>query len=87
MSEPGFEYFTPHRIGPHRGIRTDRHKLIEYFGELDDDEKSAAYWEFFDLHEDPDEQVNRYDAPGYAAQIADLRRQLRRVQSEIGDTG
>ncbi len=87
MSEPGFEYFTPHRIGPHRGIRTDRHKLIEYFGELDDDEKSVAYWEFFDLHEDPDEQVNSYDDPGYTAQIADLRGQLRRVQSEIGDTG
>ena len=44
MAEP-YEYFTPHRIGPHRGVRTDRYKLIEYYSEDD-------YWELFDLQAD-----------------------------------
>ena len=28
MSDPSFQYFTPHRVSPHRGVRTDRYKLI-----------------------------------------------------------
>ena len=51
MAEP-YEYFTPHRVGPHRGIRTDRHKLIHYYSE--------DYWELFDLAEDPNELTNCY---------------------------
>ncbi len=50
MAEP-YCYFTPHRIGPHRGVRTGRYKLIEYYGEGD-------YWELFDLENDPDEMNN-----------------------------
>ena len=33
MTDPGFQYWTAHRVGPHRGVRTDRYKLIEYYGE------------------------------------------------------
>ena len=33
MAEPSFQYFTPHRVGPHRGVRTKRYKLIEYYSE------------------------------------------------------
>ena len=56
-SDPSFQYFTPHRIGPHRGVRTARHKLIEYYGEGD-------YWELFDLEQDPHEVRNLYGQPG-----------------------
>ncbi|MBT3341794.1 MAG: sulfatase [Gemmatimonadetes bacterium] len=85
MAEPGFKYFTPHRIGPHRGIRTASHKLIEYLGEVDDAGRPLPYWEFFDLVADPDELDNRYDDPDCAQTIADLRQRLRELQVEYGD--
>ncbi|MBA3886425.1 MAG: sulfatase-like hydrolase/transferase, partial [Acidobacteria bacterium] len=80
MADPSFQYFTPHRIGPHRGVRTDRHKLIEYWGEGD-------YWEFFDLQADPHELRNSYGDPQYAALIEEHKRELRRLQEQYQDLG
>ena len=77
MAEP-YRYFTPHRIGPHRGVRTDRYKLIEYYGE-------GEYWEFFDLWEDPEELHNLYGDAEYAAQIAALKEDLGNRRREYGD--
>ena len=77
MAEP-FRYFTPHRVGPHRGVRTCRYKLIEYDGEGD-------YWELFDLEEDPNELVNRYEDPACADIVSDLKAELRRLREEYGD--
>ena len=76
MAEP-YRYFTPHRIGPHRGVRTDRYKLIEYYGEGD-------YWEFFDLREDPDELHNRYDDPQFAKRVAELKEELYGLRRHYG---
>jgi len=42
----------------HEGIRTDRHKLIHYYGEDD-------FWELFDLKFDPQEMKNLYGQTGY----------------------
>ena len=77
MAEP-YRYFTPHRIGPHRGVRTDRYKLIEYYGE-------GEYWEFFDLWEDPEELHNLYGDAEYAAQTAALKEDLGNRRREYGD--
>ena len=77
MAEP-YRYFTPHRIGPHRGVRTDRYKLIEYYGE-------GEYWEFFDLWEDPEELHNLYGNAEYAAQITALKEDLGNRRREYGD--
>jgi len=78
MSDPSFQYFTPHRVGPHRGVRTGRYKLIEYYSEGD-------YWELFDLDEDPDETRNVYDEHAYAAIQADLKEELLRLRKEYRD--
>jgi len=78
MSEPSFKYFTPHRIGPHRGVRTDRYKLIEYYAEGD-------YWELFDLQEDPNELRNVYDDSSNADLVAELKAELRRLQEQYQD--
>ena len=77
MAEP-YAYFTPHRIGPHRGVRTDRYKLIEYYGEGD-------YWELFDLELDPKELVNRYEDPGYESVLGDMKARLTSIRSRYGD--
>ncbi|QXD26118.1 sulfatase [Opitutia bacterium ISCC 51] len=80
LSDPSFNFFTAHRVGPHRGIRNDRYKLIEYYSENE-------YWEFFDLQEDPHELRNAYDDPQYAMQIAQMTGQLRQTQTMYQDVG
>ena len=78
LSDPSFAYFTPHRVPPHRGVRTERHKLIEYYGEGD-------YWELFDLEKDPHELRNVYGDAAYGRVRADLKAELQRLRKLYGD--
>ena len=71
------QYFTAHRVGPHRGVRTDRYKLIEYYTEGD-------YWELFDLTDDPNELVNLYGTNRYDGITTRLKTELRGLQSLYG---
>ena len=80
VTDPSFEYLTPHRVRPHRGVRTDRHKLIEYYSD-------DGYWELFDLQADPNELKNVYGDPAYAQVTADLTNELRRLQKQYGEAG
>ena len=79
-SDPSFQFFTPHRVGPHRGVRTERHKLIHYYSDGD-------YWEFFDLATDPNELRNAYGDVAYAKTVASLKRELERLRREYRDVG
>ncbi len=74
-----FAHFTPHRIGPHRGIRTQRFKLIEYYSEGD-------YWELFDLEKDPEELNNLYGDPAMAGVQASLKTELTRIRKLYKDS-
>lgn len=80
MADPTFQYFTPHRVGPHRGVRTERYKLIHYYSEGD-------YWELFDLETDPNELKNLYGAAGCEAVTAELKQELARLRKQYGDNG
>ncbi len=80
MTDPTFRFWTPHRVGPHRGVRTDRYKLIEYYGEGD-------YWELFDLREDPHELRNLYGEPGHAQLAEELRADLAALRAQYGERG
>jgi arylsulfatase A-like enzyme len=79
MSDPSFQYFTPHRVGPHRGVRDSRYKLIHYHSEGD-------YWELFDLETDPHELSNVYGQPEHEATTARLKQELQRLREFYGDT-
>ena len=59
-----YEYPGPHMVQRHYGVRTDRYKLIYYYG-IDE-------WELFDLERDPDELQSVYDNPEYT----EVREQL-----------
>jgi arylsulfatase A-like enzyme len=67
-----------HDVRPHYGIRTARHKLIHFYGELDT-------WELYDLQTDPHELTNLYDDAGSAEIVRALKKQLGSLQQEYGD--
>lgn len=87
-----WEHDDPDHAAPaHYGIRTRRFKYIDYYGDgLDAPGASSARWpreyELFDLEADPGELRNVVDDPAYAEILEDLRRQLDRLQAEVGDT-
>jgi len=69
-----YEYPAWHMVDAHYGIRTQRYKLIHYYGYTDE-------WEFFDLKEDPHEMDNRYNLPKYQDRIRQLKEELYALQA------
>ena len=79
-----------HNIWAHYGVRTHTHKLIYFYndplGQLGANEPSdPPEWELFDLTADPFEMNNVIDDPTYADVLAELRTELSRLQSQVGD--
>ena len=64
-----FEYPGPHSVPKHRGVRTDRYKLIHYW-------EDPQEFELYDLQEDPGELRNLYGDPRHAALTRQLRARL-----------
>lgn len=77
-ADPSFQFFTPHRIGPHRGVRTATHKLIHYYAEGD-------VWELFDLTADGNELNNIYGTPGTEQVTAELKAELEKLRQQYHD--
>lgn len=73
-----YEYPAPDMVPKHRGVRTDRYKLIHYWEE-------PEVFELYDLQEDPLERNNLYGVPGYAELTAHLRDRIRQLRIETGD--
>ena len=67
---------------PHLGVRTKTHKLIHF---PDEQTAAGAYWELFDLRQDPDEMRNVYGQPEYRAVQAALHDQFRTLATETAD--
>ncbi len=79
-----------HNVYAHYGVRTKRYKLIYYYADALGqagavDEPHAPEWELFDLQRDPRELHNVYDDPAYGDTVAELKRELHRIQEEVGD--
>ena len=72
-----FEYPVWHHVHPHHGVVTDRYKLIHF------DKPDLDEWELFDLQKDPQELRNVYSDPAYAIVVADLKRELNRLRTEL----
>ena len=67
---------TAHMVRRHRGVATERYKLIHFYN-LDE-------WELFDLKTDPQEMKNRADDPELAEVRKELEAELERLASEYG---
>jgi arylsulfatase A-like enzyme len=74
-----YEFPQPHYVHPHRGVRTERHKLIHFY--------TIDQWELFDLEKDPQEMKSVYDDPAYAQTVADLKQELTRLMDHYKDDG
>lgn len=80
-----------HDVPAHYGIRTEKHKLIYFYGEPLDAEGAAdtptpPHWELYDLEVDPDENHNLIDNPKYRELAQELKRRLSDLKQAVGDT-
>jgi len=66
-----------HTVKKHYGVRTDRYKLIHFYG--------VDEWELFDLQEDPHELNNIYEQANYQNVVIELKAELTRLQKEYQD--
>ena len=72
-----YEYPNPENVAVHRGIRTDRYKLIHYYK----DEPEA--FELYDLTVDPNETENLYGRPEHVALQRELQDRLHLLQATV----
>ncbi|MCS7033189.1 MAG: sulfatase [Phycisphaerae bacterium] len=72
-----YEQEPEHNVAPHRGVRTETHKLIHFY--------THDEWELYDLTKDPDELRNVYDHPAYAVTRNRLKAELQRLRKHYGD--
>jgi arylsulfatase A-like enzyme len=80
----------PHRVGAHYGVRTERYKLIYYYGKALGasraiDEDRVPEWELFDLECDGNEMNNVYGRPEYADVVKKLTEELYRLKMALHD--
>jgi arylsulfatase A-like enzyme len=80
-----------HHVPAHYGLRTDRWKLIYYYGKPlgmtgANPPDTEPDWELYDMKSDPREMHNLYRDPKYAGLIRKLKEELAAKQREAGDT-
>lgn len=66
-----------HSVNKHDGVRTDRYKLIHFYGE------NGEWYELYDLATDATEINNRMDDPALAEVQADLMQRLEELRLEL----
>ena len=71
-----FEWPNPETVPPHRGIRTERHKLIHYTNEPEE-------FELYDLQADPGETTNLYGRPEAAGLQKNLLTRLEALAQKL----
>ena len=74
-----YEYPAVHSVKRHYGVRTQHHKLIHFYHDIDE-------WELYDLRKDPREMKNVYDDPAYADTVKKLKAELERLRKKYKDT-
>jgi arylsulfatase A-like enzyme len=93
-SEPGdwrkdwlyeyFEYPEAEHVRPHRGVRTERYKLIHYH-KLPEYPDLPEEFELYDLERDPHELNDLYGQDGYDSLTQQLLARIGELRKETGD--
>jgi len=79
-----------HHVPANYGIRTDRWKLIYYYGRPlgmrgANAPDTQPEWELYDMRSDPREMKNLYGDAKYGSITRELKAELERLQKEAGD--
>jgi arylsulfatase A-like enzyme len=75
------------RVPAHFGIRTERYKLIFFYGATPSGgNRTPTAWELYDLKRDPYEMQNQYANPEHAELVAELKRELKKQRAELHET-
>ena len=79
-----------HHVPGHYGVRTKQNKLICYYNKAlnmkgAQPPDGPPEWEFYDLKKDPHEMHNAIADTREASTIANLKRELTRLQHKFGD--
>lgn len=80
-----------HNVTAHYGVRTDRHTLIYYYGrglgmKGASKEDTPPEWELFDRLKDPGQRRNVVSDPEYRTTLTELKAELERLRTQLGDS-
>nr|WKN35596.1 sulfatase [Tunicatimonas sp. TK19036] len=81
-----YDYPAVGMVRRHYGIRTDRYKLIHWYGEGYEDDPDIDVWEMYDLQKDPTEVNNVYNSASYARIQEKLKSDLAQLREDIQAT-
>jgi arylsulfatase A-like enzyme len=82
-----YHYWTHQERRPsHYGIRTNKYKLIYYYGLQRMGHQPDSCWELYNLEKDPHELVNVYNKPQYDDVINRLKVKLKTLRKKYEDT-
>lgn len=75
------------KVPAHFGIRSERYKLIFFYGSTPEGRnQTPVAWEFYDLEKDPHEMQNQYDNAEYAKIIAEMKLELEKIRVDLDET-
>lgn len=71
-----------HKVPAHIGIRTERYKLLFFYGTLEKKDRpdTPPGWELYDLKKDPTEDNNVYDKSAYKEVVVELKEKLKELR-------
>lgn len=77
-----YEYPGEHAVRRHYGVRTNRYKLIHFYGKGGENGKNIDAWELYDLKKDPMEMHNLYGEAKYENKVKELKERLDQLQQQ-----
>lgn len=81
-----YDYPAVGMVRKHYGIRTERYKLMHWYGKGSGTDPDIDSWELYDLKKDPTEVKNIYDSEKYRKQQQKLSEELSSFRKNIGVT-
>ena len=79
-----YDYPAVGMVRRHYGIRTDRYKLIHWYGEGYGSDPHIDSWELYDLKKDPTEVKNVYNSEKYRKVQQSMNKKLSTLRMEVG---